>query len=68
MTEDRAFIPKFNEKQEAFLIWWTCFKNYAMVKQLGQVVSNVLEGELPAAWNTVLSLADAREKRQIEAR
>ena len=68
MAEEKAFIPKFNGRQEAFLIWWTKFKNYALAKQFGQAVSDVLEAELPAAWNTVLKVADAGEKQQSEAR
>ena len=62
MAEEKAFIPKFTGKQEAFLIWWTRFKNYAMAKQFGQVVSDIPEAELLAAWNTVLNTVDAGEK------
>ena len=68
MAEEKAFIPKFNSRQEAFLIWWTRFKNYALAKQFGQAVSDVPEAELPAAWNMVLNVADAGEKQQSEAR
>ena len=66
MAEEKAFIPKFNGKQEAFLIWWTRFKNYAMAKQFGQAVSDVPEAELPAAWNTVLNVADAGENNRVK--
>ena len=68
MAEEKAVIPRFNGKLEAFLIWWTRFKNYAMAKQFGQAVNDIPEADLPAAWNMVLNMADAGEKQQSDAR